>query len=116
MSARMALSHEPSGITWLKMDDQKGRNVFSHQFVEDFLAALRDIEEKHGTKVLIVQGREDVFCGGAEKQALLDLCDGKVAVIDLVISERLLEVPFPVIAAMEGHGIGGGLAMRGGGR
>lgn len=111
MSGRMKLSSEPSGITWLKMDDAKGRNVFSHEFVQDFLAALQRVEQESRTKVLIVQGREDVFCGGAEKQSLLDLCDGKGAVIDLVISERLLEAPFPVIAAMEGHGIGGGLAM-----
>jgi 4-carboxy-3-alkylbut-2-enoyl-[acp] decarboxylase len=111
VSGRMKLSREPSGITWLKMDDPEGRNVFSHEFVQEFLAALRDVEEENRTKVLVVQGREDVFCGGAQKQALLDLCDGKAAVIDLVISERLLDAPFPVIAAMEGHGIGGGLAM-----
>jgi len=111
MSGHMKVRHEPSGITVLKMDDKEGRNVFSHAFVEEFLAALGNVEEEKRTKVLIVQGREDVFCGGAEKQALLDLCDGKAAVIDLVISERLLAAPFPVIAAMEGHGIGGGLAM-----
>jgi polyketide biosynthesis enoyl-CoA hydratase PksI len=93
------------------MDDQEGKNVFSHRFVEEFLDALAEVEKQGGTKVLVVRGREDVFCGGAEKQALLDLCDGKEAVIDLVICERLLEMPFPVIAAMEGHGIGGGLAM-----
>jgi polyketide biosynthesis enoyl-CoA hydratase PksI len=52
-----------------------------------------------------------VFCGGAEKQALLDLCDGKAAVKDLVICERLLDAPFPIVAAVEGHAIGGGLAV-----
>jgi len=106
----MKVERDPSGITSLTMND-KNRNVFSRQFVEDFLAALSRVSEDGGTKVLVVKGREDVFCGGAEKQALLDLCDGKAAVIDLVICERLLESPFPVIAAMEGHGIGGGLAM-----
>ena len=105
------ITREPSGISWLMMDDQEGKNVFSHRFIEEFLDSLADVERQGGTKVLVVRGREDVFCGGAEKQALLDLCDGKEAVIDLVICERLLETPFPVIAAMEGHGIGGGLAM-----
>jgi len=107
----MKIRQEPSGITWLHMDDREGRNVFSHRFIQEFLGALENVEAKGGTKVLVVQGREDIFCGGAEKKALLDLCDGKAAVIDLVICERLLETSFPVIAAMEGHGIGGGLAM-----
>jgi len=107
----MKVTREPSGTTWLMMDDPKGKNVFSLRFTEEFLDALADVERQGGTKVLVVQGREDVFCGGAEKQALLDLCDGKAAVKDLVICEHLLNTPFPVIAAMEGHGIGGGLAM-----
>jgi polyketide biosynthesis enoyl-CoA hydratase PksI len=107
----MKIRREPSGVSWLHMDDREGRNVFSHKFIQEFLAALADLEAKGGTKVLVVQGRDDVFCGGAEKKALLDLCEGKAAVVDLVICERLLEAPFPVIAAMEGHGIGGGLAM-----
>ncbi|HUI70316.1 MAG TPA: enoyl-CoA hydratase-related protein, partial [Spirochaetia bacterium] len=71
MNARMVVSREPSGITWLKMDDPEGHNAFSHDFVQEFLAALQDVEKEDLTKVLVLQGREDVFCGGAQKQALL---------------------------------------------
>jgi polyketide biosynthesis enoyl-CoA hydratase PksI len=108
---RMKVASEPSGVSLLKMDDAKGRNIFSHEFISEFLQALDLIESGQKTKVLILHGLEDVFCGGADKQALLNLCEGKSAVRDLVICERLLEVPFPVIAAMEGHAIGGGLAV-----
>jgi polyketide biosynthesis enoyl-CoA hydratase PksI len=111
VSARMRVSCDADGIGWLKMDDREGRNVFSHGFIADFLQALDELEHTLKPKVLVLHGLEDVFCGGAEKQALLDLCDGKAAVADLVICERLLEAPFPVIAAMEGHAIGGGLAV-----
>jgi polyketide biosynthesis enoyl-CoA hydratase PksI len=111
VSERMKLASEPSGVSVLKMDDAKGRNIFSAEFITEFLHALDELEHERRTKVLILCGRQDVFCGGAEKQALLDLCDGKAAVRDLVLCERLLEVPFPVIAAMEGHAIGGGLAV-----
>ena len=111
MSTRMRVSRDADGIGWLKMDDREGRNVFSHGFIADFLQALDELEHTLKPKVVVLHGLEDVFCGGAEKQALLDLCDGKAAVVDLVICERLLEAPFPVIAAMEGHAIGGGLAV-----
>jgi polyketide biosynthesis enoyl-CoA hydratase PksI len=39
------------------------------------------------------------------------MCDGIVHVKDLAVSSFLLEVPFPVIAAMEGHAVGGGLML-----
>ena len=108
---RMKLTSEPSGVSFLKMDDAQGRNIFSPEFIAEFLQALDLLEHERRTKALVLCGLEDVFCGGAEKQALLDLCEGKAAVRDLVICERLLDVPFPVIAAMEGHAIGGGLAV-----
>jgi len=107
----MKLTSEPSGVSFLKMDDPKARNVFSAEFITEFLHALDVLERERRPKVLILCGLADVFCGGAEKKALLELCEGKAAVSDLVICERLLEVPFPVIAAMEGHAIGGGLAV-----
>jgi polyketide biosynthesis enoyl-CoA hydratase PksI len=107
----MKLTSEPSGVSFLKMDDAQGRNIFSPEFIAEFLQALDLLEHERRTKALVLCGLEDVFCGGAEKQALLDLCEGKAAVRDLVICERLLDVPFPVIAAMEGHAIGGGLAV-----
>ena len=111
MSERMKLTSEPSGVALLKMNDTGGRNIFSAGFVADFLRALDELEQGRPPKALILCGLQDVFCGGADKKALLDLCDGKTAVRDLVICERLMDVPFPVIAAMEGHAIGGGLAV-----
>jgi polyketide biosynthesis enoyl-CoA hydratase PksI len=111
MSARMVLTSEPSGVCGLKMNDTAGRNVFSSAFITEFLDALEELQRDRRPKALVLSGLPDVFCGGAEKETLLELCDGKAAVRDLVICERLLEMPFPIIAAMEGHAIGGGLAI-----
>ena len=111
MSDRMKLTWESTGVSCVKMDDAKGRNVFSEEFIAELLEALDQLERERQTKVLILCGLPEVFCGGAEKQSLLDLCEGRAAVRDFVICERLLDLPFPVIAAMEGHAIGGGLAV-----
>lgn len=99
-----------SGVAELEMCDTERRNQFTDDFIDSFICSLGEIEE-HRPHVLIVSGLDDVFCGGADQKTLLDLCDGKVAVKDLEISERLIALPFPVVAAMTGHAIGGGLAI-----
>lgn len=111
MNEKMEIRSPFPGVTVLKMNDLEGKNIFSESFITSFLEAMDRIENEVQPKVMILAGLEDVFCGGADKQTLMDLCDGKIVVKDLVISERLVNTEFPVIAAAEGHGMGGGLSM-----
>lgn len=99
------------GIAVLTMNDTEEKNIFSERFIEDFLAAFDRLETEIRPKVLILAGLSDVFSGGADKETLVNLCEGRILVKDLVLSERLVEAEFPIIAAMEGHAMGGGLAM-----
>ena len=93
------------------MHDTEGRNVFSDSLINGLIGAIDELESKHKPSVMILRGLPDVFSGGAEKESLIGLSEGKVFVKDLLISERLVATPFPVIAAMEGHAVGGGLVM-----
>lgn len=99
------------GIAHVFMEDTEGRNVFSDRLINGIVDALDKLEADYHPTVMILTGLPDVFSGGAEKQTLLDLADGKLRVKDLLVSERLVAAPFPVIAAMEGHAVGGGLIM-----
>lgn len=99
------------GIALIKMEDEENKNIFSDTFIHDFIAAIDLCENEYKPKVAVLTGLPDVFSGGAEKQTLMDLCDGKVLVKDLLISEKLVGTTFPVIAAVEGHAVGGGLVM-----
>jgi len=110
MSDRISLRVEENGIAYLHMKDEKNRNLFSDDFIAELIEAMDKLEELQ-PKVLIIHGLEDVFAAGAEKKNLMDLCDGKVHVKDLLISEKLVHASFPVIAAMEGHAVGGGMVM-----
>jgi polyketide biosynthesis enoyl-CoA hydratase PksI len=99
------------GIADVHMRDVSGRNILREAFVQELLGALGSLERDERVKVVILRGLEDVFCGGGEKDTLLGLCDGRVTTQDLLVSEKLLAVAVPVVAAMEGHAMGGGLVM-----
>ncbi len=107
------ISHDrdDQGIATVRMHDPERNNVFSDGLINGLIHALDVLESDKKTKVMILEGLPEVFSGGAEKETLLALSEGRLLVKDLLISERLVAAEFPVIAAMEGHAIGGGLVM-----
>jgi polyketide biosynthesis enoyl-CoA hydratase PksI len=111
MSSPTRVEVKANGVVSLQMQDEKRKNVFSDELIEALITSLDELEQGRKTKVLVLSGLPDVFCAGAEKSSLLDLCDGKIQVKDLLISERLLNASFPIVAAMEGHAVGGGLII-----
>ena len=111
MSNIVSLNVRSDGIAEVTMHDVARKNIFSEELIDGIIGAIDELEEKHKPPVMILKGLSDVFSGGGEKQTLLDLADGKVAVKDLLVSEKLINTSFPVIAAMEGHAVGGGLIM-----
>ncbi|OHD57418.1 MAG: hypothetical protein A2Y33_08005 [Spirochaetes bacterium GWF1_51_8] len=110
MSDRIKIRADEHGIVYLHMCDEAKKNVFSDDFIAELVAGMEKAESMN-PKVIVLHGLSDVFAAGAEKKNLMDLCDGTVHVKDLVISERLVHSTVPVIAAMEGHAVGGGLVM-----
>lgn len=111
MAGSMILEIDENNIAWFKMNDVKNNNIFSDLFIRDFIETMDELENNYKPHCLVLSGMENVFCAGAEKKTLMDLCDGKIHVKDLVLSERLVNTEYPVISAMEGHAMGGGLVL-----
>ena len=111
MKKTVALELHKENIAVVTMQDTANRNIFSDALIHELIETLDELENKHKPSVMVLKGLPDVFSGGAEKETLIGLSEGRIHVKDLIISERLLNTPFPVIAAAEGHAVGGGLVM-----
>lgn len=109
----ITIERHPEGraIGVLHLCDEAGRNTFTDEFVELFMARLRALAADCPYSVIVLKGLPDVFCAGASKDALRGIASGSVHVKDLELSELLLKLPVPTIAAMEGAAVGGGFVV-----
>lgn len=98
-------------IAIFHMHDKAQNNSFHEEFINKMIELLNRLQENKTYKTVILQGLPDIFCAGAAKSELRKLIKGNMDVKDLVLSELLLQIPVPTIAAMEGGCVGGGLVV-----
>ncbi|MBN2196437.1 MAG: enoyl-CoA hydratase/isomerase family protein [Polyangiaceae bacterium] len=107
----VTLDREANGIAVVSMRDAVGKNAFSEAFVADIEGCLAQAAADQEVKVIVLVGLPDVFASGAPRELLVKLARGEEVPSDILLSKAVLDQPVPVIAAMEGHATGGGLAL-----
>jgi polyketide biosynthesis enoyl-CoA hydratase PksI len=96
-------------VATLRLVDVAGRNALSEDLARQFGAALTRAVGEPATRVVMLAGLPDVFCSGGTRDSLLaDQGANGTLSHEAVIRAPLL-CPLPVVAAMRGHAIGGGL-------
>ena len=98
-------------IAIFHMDDPENHNTFHEEFINEMIEKLTSLQDNPQYKAVVIKGLPDIFCAGAAKSELMKLFEGNLSVKDLVLSELILQIPVPVIAAMEGGAVGGGLVV-----
>ncbi|QPM79764.1 polyketide synthase [Myxococcus xanthus] len=100
------------------LEDRESRNTFSPAFVQDLKRTFDTIARMPEIHVVVVHGFDNYFCCGGTKEELIALVEGvrsgdaQGASLDgLLFYDLFLRCEVPVIAAMQGHAIGGGLAL-----
>jgi acyl transferase domain-containing protein/enoyl-CoA hydratase/carnithine racemase/acyl carrier protein len=101
----------PDGVVVVKMEDREAKNMFSDALIEGLREAFEHIEQTPSYKVVILTGYDNYFASGGDKEGLLAIQQGKAKFTDVKIFQAPLDCKLPVIAAMQGHGIGAGWSM-----
>jgi len=120
MSALVHYGVERS-VARLTLDSPDNRNALSTALVNQLHQGLTDATEESGVRAVVLDHTGGTFCAGADlaqaSAGALGADPGDVAVErarELTnLLRRILELPIPVIAAVDGHVRAGGLGLVG---
>ncbi|MEE1281917.1 MAG: polyketide synthase [Acutalibacteraceae bacterium] len=117
MSKRVvSLEYIRNDIALIRMQDEENKNTFTEEFVSELIDCFEKAESDYNVKCIIMTGFQSYFATGGTKDALLAIQEGRNNFLDVSSSgKNVYSIPLtckvPVISAMQGHAIGGGLAM-----
>ncbi|MFZ0304447.1 MAG: polyketide synthase [Terracidiphilus sp.] len=105
----ITIEYSEAGVAILRLCDPDNENALTTEFCSAWLDSMHCLAPDSELRVLVIAGLPKVFCSGASTATLEMLSSGSFDVRDLELPDRILSFPVPVIAAMEGHAVGGGL-------
>ncbi|ACS85223.1 FkbH like protein [Musicola paradisiaca Ech703] len=100
-----------NGVLLVRLCERDSRNKFSKAFVAGFDEVFTHIHQNQAYKVVVLTGYDHYFASGGTMETLQAIQKGNAKFTDEKIFALPLECDIPVIAAMQGHGIGPGWAV-----
>ncbi|HYC88473.1 MAG TPA: polyketide synthase, partial [Thermoanaerobaculia bacterium] len=110
-STAVTATAHPEGILVVAMEDREAKNMFSDAFVEGVAEAFAHAARTPAYKVVVLTGFDSYFASGGTKEGLVAIQQGKVKFTDVDVHQMALDCRLPVVAAMQGHGIGAGWCL-----
>ncbi len=111
MADAVKLTRPRPGVACLQMEERVGSNTFTEALVRGLAERLDEVGDDAETRVVVLHGYDSIFCAGGTLEELLDIADGRRSFDEGAFYRLLLDCPLPVIAAMQGHAVGGGLVF-----
>ena len=103
------IHYEHGEIATITLDNPQRHNALSHDDFRELAGILADVEQSR-PRVLILTGRGNSFCAGVEFSSLRS-GDWVYANPLNALCERVMNLEMPVIAALNGHFVGGGAEL-----
>ncbi|HVI46506.1 MAG TPA: polyketide synthase [Chitinophaga sp.] len=105
------LTEVKPGIVQITMQEKEHRNLFTPRLLTALEQAFNAIHTNNSYKVVIITGYGNYFASGGTEESLLAIYRNEASFADVNLHRLLIECRLPVIAAMQGHAMGGGLAF-----
>ncbi len=110
MSEAVKLFKEGS-IGIVVLEDREYKNTFSKSLINGLMNTFEALQRMPDIKVIVVHGYDNYFCCGGTKEELIGILEEKLQFTELNFYDLLLRCEVPVISAMQGHALGGGLVF-----
>jgi enoyl-CoA hydratase len=115
MEFKYIIYEKNEGVATITLNRPEALNAFSKEVVEEILHALEDVKTDEAVRVVVLTGAgEKAFSAGADIKAMVGMTALKARELSFM-GERLCvgleNLEKPVIAAINGYALGGGLEV-----
>lgn len=113
-------SEPRAGVTLLRLNRPQRLNALDEVLVSDLKQACTDLAVDHSCRVVVLTGAGRGFCSGIDMRdfgpGMLDAADPAIDRLRFqetmaTLPRALYDLPQPVVAAVNGPAVGGGLAL-----
>jgi enoyl-CoA hydratase/carnithine racemase len=109
-----ALIQNPSGVWHFRIERPSRRNAIDSKTANELAELLRSANQDERCAVAVLYGQDDWFCAGSDLKELAGQSGEQMARIEFAkaaLARTLHEIDLPVIAAVRGFALGGGLSL-----
>lgn len=111
----LILTSNRGAVRVLSLNRPDRHNALNDALLDDYRGAMRDAIADPTVRCIVIRGEGRSFCSGRDTAEFGNHGDGGPVIDWLAVGQRsiseVLTSPKPVVAAMKGHVIGGGLEM-----
>nr|WP_311948086.1 polyketide synthase [Halomonas piscis] len=111
MNAEIVSLHWEGTAAVVGLRDTAGRNTFGPAFCRELVQRMEEAVAERRTRVVLVEGIPELFCAGGSQAELINFAQGNGSFDADDFFRAFARCPLPVVAAAQGHAIGGGLVL-----
>lgn len=102
--------HTEAPVATVRLCDEAGSNRFTPELRAGLIAALRAAAADPAVRAVVLEGAPGVFSAGGTTERMLGTHEQRVVEL-WEMMRAIADCPVPVIAAVQGHALGGGLLL-----